>query len=105
MKSESVEVLSVKAINLKQGSTTANIYCYEVEDLTKSLENTYISDGLSSELASKYSLQIAVKGLTKNCSIDKVKLIMEADEFNSMDEFVNSKQQNAILYSGQKNKR
>ncbi|XP_065356259.1 GATA zinc finger domain-containing protein 24-like [Calliphora vicina] len=85
--------------------------CTEIVNLTRSLENAYISDGLSCELASKYSTQVAVKALAKNCTIDKVKLIMEAGQFNSMNEavskFVNScteatGQQNAILYYGQR---
>ena len=35
VKGESVEVLSAKIMNLKQGSKTANTYCSEVENLTK----------------------------------------------------------------------
>lgn len=107
VKGESVEVLSAKIMNIKQNNKTANIYCSEIESLTKLLENAYISDGLSCDLANKYSTQVAVKALTKNCTIDKVKLIMEAGQFNSMNDaiskFVNScteatGQQNTILY-------
>ena len=58
---KSVEVLSTKIMNIKQGGKPANTYCSEDENLTKSLENVFISDGLSSEIASKYSLQVAVK--------------------------------------------
>lgn len=107
VKGESVEVLTAKILNIKQQTKTANTYCNEIELLTKSLENAYISDGLTSELATKYSTQVAIKALTKNCSIDKVKLIMEAGQFNNMNEaiskFVSScteatGQQNAILH-------
>lgn len=111
VKGESVEVLSAKIMNTKQNNKTANTYCAEIESLTKSLENAYISDGLTTELANKYSTQVAVKALTKNCNIDKVKLIMEAGQFRDMNEavskFVNScteatGQQNAILHFRQK---
>ncbi|XP_041448638.1 uncharacterized protein LOC121404090 [Drosophila obscura] len=88
VKGESVEVLSAKLMNLKQKSKTANDYTKEVESLTKLLETAYISDGLSFELATKYSTQQAVKSITNNCSIDTVKLIMEAGSFNTMDEAV-----------------
>jgi len=46
--------------------------------LTKSLEGAYISDGLSPDFANKYSTTLAVKPMTQNCSINKVKLIMQA---------------------------
>lgn len=109
VKGESVEVLTAKIMNTKQNNKPANNYCNEIENLTKSLENAYISDGLSCELAGKYSTQIAVKALTKNCTIDKVKLIMEAGQFNNMNDaiskFINScteitGQQNAVLHFG-----
>ena len=94
VKGESVEVLSAKIMNTRQNNKTANTYCSEIENLTKSLKNAYISDGLSCELASKYATQDAVKALAKNCTIDRVKLIMEAGQFNNMNEaitkFVNS---------------
>lgn len=107
VKGESVEVLSAKILNIRQNSKSANAYCSEIESLTRTLESAYISDGLSCELASKYSTQIAVKAMTKNCTIDRVKLIMEAGQFGNMNDaigkFVSScteatGQQNAILY-------
>jgi len=62
--------------------------------LSKALEGAYISDGLSSELPTQYSKTHADKAMTKNCTIDKIKLIMEAGTFNTLDDamskFVNS---------------
>lgn len=107
VKGESVEVLSAKIMNIKQNSKSANNYCSEIEALTKLLENAYISDGLSADLATKYSTQVAVKAITKNCNYDRVKLIMEAGNFGNMNEvigkFVSScteatGQQNSVLY-------
>jgi len=107
VKGETVEVLSAKLMNLQQRSKTANQYTLEVEQMTKMLEGAYITDGLPLELARSYSTQHAVKAMTKNCTIDKVKLIMQAGTFNTMNEavskFVNScteatGQQNSVLY-------
>jgi len=75
--------------------------------MTKALEGAYITDGLSLELARSYSTQHAVKAMTKNCTIDKVKLIMQAGTFSTMNDavskFVNSVteatgQSNTVLY-------
>jgi len=82
VKGESVEVLSAKLLNLQQKNKTANLYTQEMEQLTKALEGAYISKGLNPELAKKYSMTQAVKAMTRNCSIDKVKVIMQAGTFN-----------------------
>lgn len=111
VKGESVDVISAKIQNLKQHNKAANAYCNEIESLTKALEGAYISDGLSCELAAKYSTRVAVKAMSTNCNLDKVKLIMEAGKFDNMNEaiskFINTcstatGQQNAILYYGQR---
>ena len=54
-------------MNIKRGGKIVNAYCGEIESLTRSLENAYISDGLSPETAGRYSLRFAAKALTKNC--------------------------------------
>jgi len=69
VKGETVEVLSAKLMNLQQRNKTANQYTQEVEQMTKSLECAYITDGLPLELARSYSTQHAVKAMTKNCTI------------------------------------
>jgi len=81
-------------MNLQQRNKTANLYTQEVEQMIKALEGAYITDGLPLELARSYSTQHAVKAMTKSCTIDKVKLIMQAGTFNTMNDavskFVNS---------------
>ena len=112
VKGESVEVLTAKILNIKQLGKAANAYTKEIEDLTKSLQNAYINDGISAELSEKYSTQIAVKAMTKNCNNDRVKLVMEAGSFNNMNEavskFVASSTeatglQNSILFTSKRN--
>lgn len=111
VKGESVDVLSAKIQNVRQNNKSANAYCSEIESLTKSLEGAYISDGLPCELAAKYSTQVAVKAMSTNCNLEKVKLIMEAGKFDNMNEavgkFISSctaatGQQNTVLYYGQR---
>lgn len=111
VKGESVEVLSAKILNIKQNNKTANAYCDEIGILTKSLENAYISDGSSCEIAEKYSTQVAVRAMTKNCNNDTVKIIMKAGQFATMNEAIEkfvssctnaSVRQNTILYSNRR---
>lgn len=112
VKGESVEVLAAKLMNVKQNNKSANIYAKEIEDLAKSLTNAYISDGLTIELAEKYSTQTAVRAITKNATNEKVKIVMESGQFTNMNEavakFVNSctevfGQSNAILHFNRNN--
>jgi len=100
-------VISAQLLNLRQRNKTANQYTQEVEKLTKALEGVYISEGLSQSLANKYSTTTAVKAMTQNCSIDKVKLIMQSGTFTNMNDaifkFLNScteitGQSNTLLY-------
>lgn len=88
VKGESTEVITAKIMNIKQNNKSANAYTEEIENLTKSLENAYLSDGLPTQTASKYAIQTAVKAMTKNCSHDRVKLVMEAGNFESLNDAV-----------------
>lgn len=74
-------------MNVRQNSKYANTYARELEDLTKSLENAYVSDGLTSDLANKYSTQVA---MIKNCNVDEIKVIVEAGQFSNMNEAVSN---------------
>lgn len=113
VKGESVEVISAKLMNVRQGGKNANAYVSEIESLTRSLESAFITDGLSQQLAQRYSTQAAVKAITKNASNERVKLVMESGTFSSMNEvtakFVNScteayGQQNAVLFTRSQNR-
>lgn len=109
VKGESVEVIQAKLMNVRQGGKNANAYVSEIESLTRSLESAYISDGLSQQLAQRYTTQAAVKAITRNATNERVKLIMESGTFTNMNEvtakFVNScteayGQQNSVLFTG-----
>jgi len=103
VKGESVEVISAKLLNLQQKHKTANQYTQEVEKLTKALEGAYISEGLSQSLANKYSTTTAVKAMTQNCSIDKVKLIMQAGTFTNMNDAISKFVNSCTEITGQSN--
>lgn len=108
VKGESVNVLSAKLMNIRQMGKNTNAYAKEVEDMTKALEGAYISDGLPTEIAGKYSTQVAVKAIVRNAQNERVKMIIESGQFNNMNElmakFVGSctesyGQPNAVLYT------
>ncbi|XP_039228381.1 putative uncharacterized protein DDB_G0284213 isoform X2 [Drosophila yakuba] len=103
VKGESVEVISAKLLNLQQKNKTANQYTQEVEKLTKALEGAYISEGISQSIANKYSTTAAVKAMTQNCSIDKVKLIMQAGTFTNMNEAISKFVNSCTEITGQSN--
>lgn len=88
IKYESTDVIAAKIMNVKQLNKPANQFSKEIEDLTKSLENAYIKDGVSPSLADKYATQTAVKAFTTNSSNDKVKLVMQSGNFSDMNEVV-----------------
>lgn len=88
VKGESTEVITAKIMNIKQNNKSANAYTAEIEELTKSLENAFLSDGLPPQTASKYAIRTAVKAMTKNCSHDRVKLVMEAGNYETMNDVV-----------------
>lgn len=88
IKGDSTDVLMAKLLNIKQSGKSANVCAKEIEETTKLLQNAYISDGLSPELAEKYSTQTAVKSVIKNAKSEKVKLIMQAGQFTNMNEAI-----------------
>jgi len=90
-------------MSLQQRNKTANQYTQEVEQMTKSLEGAFITDGLSLELARLYSTRHAVKAMTKNCQIDKVKTIMQAGTCNTMNEAISKFVRSITEATGQPN--
>lgn len=111
VKAEDVSVLTAKLMNIRQQGKTATSYVKEIEDLTKSLQGAYISDGLSLETAEKYATQAAVKAVTVNARDEKVRTIIQAGQFTNMDQLVTkfvstctdiNGQSNSILHYGNK---
>lgn len=109
VKGDSTDVIAAKLMNVRQSNKTANVYIKEVEELTKSLESAYITDGLTPTMAEKYSTKAAVKAITTNATNEKVKIIMQAGQFGTLNEAVEkfvstcteiNGQHNSVLYYG-----
>ena len=110
IKGESAKALSAKLFNLQQKQKTASQYIQEVEQLTRALQSAHMINGVSQEYAEELSLQIAVKSIITNSTIDEVRSVMKSRNFNSMSEittvFVDSctdavGHQNTVLYAAQ----
>lgn len=88
IKGETSESIIAKIHNVKQKDKSANKYVNEIEELTESLKTSYINEGVPPQLSEKYSTQQAVIAMKHNASNDKVKFVMEAGKFESLDEAV-----------------
>lgn len=88
IKGESVDNLTAKLMNIQQKNKTANSYSKEVEELAKAIQGAYISDGVPSNIASKYATKAAVNAMVKNCNISEVKLIMKSGQFTDLNAVV-----------------
>lgn len=88
IKGDSSQVVVTKLLNAKQNSKATSEYVTDIENLTKQLENAYISDGIPQTVAKKYSMETAVKSLIKNARSEKAKLLMQAATFTNMSEVI-----------------
>ena len=103
VRGESSEVLLSKLVSIKQNNRPAVNFVKDIEDITRKLESAYISDGMTGELAQKYASQNAIKVLSTNVSNDQIKLVMQAGNFNSVNEavakFLNTSNETANTHS------
>lgn len=109
IKGETSEAIVAKIHNVKQRDKSANKYVKEIEELTESLVNAFITEGLTPNLATKYATQQTVLAMKNNASNEKVKLVMEAGKFEDLNEavakFVSTSNdfnpQNPVMYFSQ----
>jgi len=85
---ETTDVVRAKMANVYQKGKTATQFTNEIENLRKSLESSYIDEGLQPEHAIKFSTKEAINTMTKNCDHGKLKTILEAGTFKTMDEAI-----------------
>jgi len=88
VKGHSTQAVTAKLLNTRQNSKSPNDFAKDIEEATKLLQNAYISEGLSPELAENYSTQTAVKAVIKNATSDKIKIIMQAGQFSSLNQVI-----------------
>ncbi|XP_054745735.1 basic-leucine zipper transcription factor A-like [Anastrepha obliqua] len=85
---ETSDVVKAKLSKTMQKGKTAEKFTTEIDNLRKLLEASYIDEGLSAEHADKFSTKEAINTMVKNCEHGKLKTILEAGNFKTMDEAV-----------------
>ncbi|XP_054746332.1 uncharacterized protein DDB_G0289917-like [Anastrepha obliqua] len=85
---ETSDVVKAKLSKTMQKGKTAEKFTTEIDNLRKLLEASYIDEGLSAEHADKFSTKEAINAMVKNCEHGKLKTILEAGNFKTMDEAV-----------------
>lgn len=86
VKGNTTQAVTAKLLNIRQNNKSPNDFAKDIEETTKLLQNAYISEGLTPELAETYSTQTAVKAVIKNANSDKIKIIMQAGQFSSVNQ-------------------
>lgn len=88
IKGETSEVLKGKIMNLKQNHKSATVFVEELTKITDSLRNAFISEGLSYDMANKFSTNVALDAMRTNSSNEEVKFIMKAGNFTDINDAV-----------------
>jgi len=83
---ETSDVVKAKMAKTSQKGKTAEKFTTEVDNLRKLLEASYIDEGLPAEHADKFSTKEAINTMVKNCEHGRLKTILEAGNFSSMNE-------------------
>nr|CAH7723913.1 unnamed protein product [Callosobruchus chinensis] len=87
IKLESSQLVTSKLLNLKQHYNCTK-YVSELECLTQKLKQAYLSEGVPENVAEKYTTDTTVNALSANATSERVEIIMEAGNFNSVQEAV-----------------
>jgi len=85
---ETSDVVKAKMAKTSQKGKTAEKFTSEIDNLRKLLEASYIGEGLPAEHADKFSTKEAITTMVKNCEHGRLKTILEAGNFSSMNEAV-----------------
>lgn len=70
--------------NCRQNTKDSAQYAAEVESLALNLKRAYITEGVPADTADSYTVNALVKTLSKNANSDKARIIMEAGNFNTV---------------------
>nr|XP_041633543.1 GATA zinc finger domain-containing protein 4-like [Drosophila kikkawai] len=85
---ETSDVIKAKMAKTVQKGKTAEKFTTDIDNLRKLLEASYIDEGLSAEHADKFSTKEAISTMVKNCEHGRLKTILEAGNFTTMNEAV-----------------
>ena len=84
----SISTITRKLQNAKQYSKNSFTYATYIRKLAYLLKQKYIFDGLSPEIAEKYSLQIALSAIIKNAKSADIKAVMLASQFSAIEDVI-----------------
>jgi len=85
---ETSDAVKAKMAKTSQKGKTAEKFTSEMDHLRKLLEASYIGEGLPAEHADKFSTKEAITTMVKNCEHGRLKIILEAGNFTTMNEAV-----------------
>lgn len=85
---ESSDVIKAKLASIHQKGKTATQFTTEIDNLRKLLEAAYIDEGLGAEHADLFSTKEAISTMTRNCEHGRLRTILEAGSFKSMNEAI-----------------
>lgn len=88
VKSDSSDSLVAKMKNIKQNGKSATTYITEIEKLCNSLRTSFISEGMSCEMAEKHTTTRAVEAIKQNTHSNELKTIIKAGTFNNVNDLV-----------------
>lgn len=88
IKGETSQLLTAKILHLKQNDKEAAKYASEVDALAQKLQSAYITEGVPAEVAQRYTVENTVRAFSQNVTSERVRLIMEAGTFSSVQETI-----------------
>lgn len=85
---ETSDVVKAKMAKICQKGKTATEFTKEIDEMRKLLEASYIDEGLPAEHADKFSSKEAISTMVKNCEHGRLKTILEAGTFPTMNDAI-----------------
>lgn len=110
IKGYSADTLMTKLNTIKQHDKNQTQYIKEIEQLSNELANVYMSNGMTEVAANKIATNAATKSLIQNTSSERVKLILQAGTFNSIEEVtskfleIDTHSNNSIMFVKHRNR-
>lgn len=89
IKIQSSQSLITKLSNFKQVNRNNAAYAEELEKLTNTLKKSFISEGVPSNVAEKYTKDSLVQSISRNALSERTQVIIEAGTFSDSAEIIN----------------
>lgn len=88
VKGESSRAVASKLLNCRQNTKDSVTYSSEIEALAANLKRAYINEGVPVDTAQLYTTENVVKSLSQNANSERVRIVMEAGSFGTVQEAV-----------------